>query len=528
MKEYATRIELTKGLRPDKRIPFGSTYLETCYNLKASPQYGLIGIDVPTYPVVDHAQSVDTQFIEGSSLLLADVSDTAVELFELSTGDWSLSADLLTAGAVPSTADGTTSTAIPLGGLWQHIEGAGTWILVNTAGLLTNCALFGTGWFGSTYTISLVPTTVCMFQGRGIYGGLRTTGSYLSSTYWTEIWDTWRGFRGDSGITSDEEVGREYLMWGPPSGGSMDIPFGLELSLLSGFNRGRVDRLVIEAIRAGEIGFARIPFRGRIRSVKRLGNRVVVYGTEGVGLLVQEDKGFRIDPLLDTGIIHRDCVAGDDQHHMFVDKKSRLWLIQNEYIPILKGYEDHLANLTYSDTTPLMSYDSINDDFYITDGILGVGTERSYVFSNGELAESRYRPSTILTQSGNFYATYTNGVEAFEVVLHAADMGRRALKTIQTVEVAYRLCRTVKVAVEYRHGATDYYTRSTLIPVNKEGVAWPMITAPDLRIVLTGVPSSEISTDATIDDIVVHWKGPDKRVIRGLTEQQNATTSGDG
>ena len=82
-----------------------------------------------------------------------------------------------------------------------------------------------------------------------------------------------------------------------------------------------------------------------------------------------------------------------------------------------------------------------------------------------------------------------------------------------------------QVAIDYRYGKGDTtFTRSTWTRCNKEGVAVPIVTAPDMRICVKVTPYAGVK----VYGLNVGWKAVDKRHIRGVYNALGAPTTAGG
>ena len=103
----------------------------------------------------------------------------------------------------------------------------------------------------------------------------------------------------------------------------------------------------------------------------------------------------------------------------------------------------------------------------------------------------------------------------FNLVTDAIDMGMRALKFLESVELGNAEPGITQVAIDYKYERDTEWSRTEWKPVNKEGIAWVKIAGVEFRIAIRS--TSLISSKP--DYITLHWKAIDKRGVRGIYVQ---------
>lgn len=101
--------------------------------------------------------------------------------------------------------------------------------------------------------------------------------------------------------------------------------------------------------------------------------------------------------------------------------------------------------------------------------------------------------------------------QIFHMITDAFDMGIKALKFIETVEIGHVDIGTTEVAIYYKFKRSDSWTSTPWIPVNDEGIGWVRIAGNEFRVAIR----STVLTGNKPDYVTVRWKAIDKRGIRG-------------
>jgi len=104
--------------------------------------------------------------------------------------------------------------------------------------------------------------------------------------------------------------------------------------------------------RSNVAGERPLDWNGFIYSVKKLRNKVVAYGENGVSFLTPAGGAYGLDTIYRVGLKGKHAVTGDDSKHFFVDNSGQLWKVSAELE--LLDYSEYLSSLNAS---IVMSYD---------------------------------------------------------------------------------------------------------------------------------------------------------------------------
>jgi hypothetical protein len=267
------------------------------------------------------------------------------------------------------------------------------------------------------------------------------------------------------------------------------------------------------------VGYMPMPFQGDIWQVRRLGEYVAVYGSDGVALLKTIDSvpvGFGLKEVLaHLGLISASACAGSILHQLFVRSDGMLCMIQADMLKphTFKysevGYQDQLKNL--SDIK--VSYDESLNEWYIS------SSTTNFIYTGGGLSTTHMCMDTCQYYNGTLYGIYTSvGSTSCYVKLSELDMGARADKAITSLEVA---CDGVwSAVVDWRRTTSASFVASPAFPLNPMGAVKAKVSGSDFKIKLTST-----STTAQLDMMTVRWNYQGKQFIRGLDANQAPSRS---
>ena len=216
-------------------------------------------------------------------------------------------------------------------------------------------------------------------------------------------------------------------------------------------NIGNLDFTIWKDNIAGE---RPLDWKGWVYAIKKLGNKVIIYGEGGVSMLAPSNNTFGLLSIHKVGLKGKQAVAGDDKIQFFVDSTGKLYsvgetvmkasLFEASIYPEKLDYSGYLS--TMDDL--VLSWDGLNRLLYICDGMSG------YVYSSDDksMGTGPINITGIGLLNGSLYAvsssTITNPI--FEICTGIYDMGSRKNKTINSVELGIDVTGDLWVTLDYR------------------------------------------------------------------------------
>lgn len=535
---FEIREALKTGLRPDARMPRGSVALVEMRNLKPTPE-GALSPEKLSYPISDPVFAQDWPF---PILKRGDTPPTAgdveralffydgTQLRTVDESDWSTAVVALWQAADLS----SSATLTAGGGAVDAVSFSESYWITDGVNLIAKTPRnTKTMVFDDTV---LKCSALAAYDDRLFLGGLE--GTHFASTRWSTIYDTWRDVSGGNVFTGiDETLDTQYLMYSDESGGDDDWPFELLKGML-GFEDGdaeldaMVELLIRDAFIQRRVGIIPCRFTGPIRTLKRLGANLVVYGQRGISLLSKgPGGGYTETPISRRGVPSRGAVAGDDSEHTIINTDGEVWRFASSGVVRL-GFKEFIASLTLA--SAIISFDPEFREYWISDGVAtyiltpsGLGGPVSLLPSS--LVRS-YATATLIgtAPTVDFNITVTPPTDLdhtdSDIVLIRTvpvDLGRRGQKHVTTIHVASEGIRDGRATVHYRQDQTSAtFTRRNQDKVNLKGVARIDVNLVDGMIEVLGVAPTQ---DAEYNYIEARYQTDDRSHIRGTTTRQRSS-----
>ena len=513
MREFSFDIVsgIRNGLRRDDVQPINEVALVTVKNLR-SDETGLREFKAITAPLSTTA--VDwpfPQFLVGEERkILAGATS-----LDFVTDGGTTSAIVIRDATAPA-----STTSITRGGPWHSATFLRTWFLTNGSTVVWQIPSSTTGVTEWTVAESSVPmNTVCSHLGHLFVGGISTTDAFFSSAIWTEVWDAWKANSPfDTFLYEQIALDKGWVMWSSEVGGDLQWPFVLLVGTLGFPTVARMEVLmefILDAVREGEIGFLKAPWRGDVLACGSLGVNLIVYGDRGVAEVSRREQipgrgsnaKFALRQISKVGISSRSAVGFSDTDHLFLDRQSYLWELNLNLTFTRHDYREHLTNWTLANVVIVRDPERL--EWYISDGV------RGFLFDGQSLSETTIFPSTLEIDGLALTGITKDLVDTtFDVKTTWIDMSFPGHKTIHNVQVVGQdlVPGTVQVRVDYRYAMRDSYSIHGPVLLNREGIAYMYLTALQFRIRVTGT----LGTDTKTDYLRVRYQRPDLRAHRGV------------
>jgi hypothetical protein len=179
-----------------------------------------------------------------------------------------------------------------------------------------------------------------------------------------------------------------------------------------------------------------LDWKGWVYEIKKLKRNVIVYGENGISLLVPADNTYGLNTIYRLGLKGKQAVAGDESIHFFIDKEGTLWSISESLEKL--GYSEYLDSLS----NPVLSWDLNNRLLYICDGTLG------FIYSpdSKSLGKGPNNITGIGYQGGASYiaAPIAISTPTLELWTDIYDIGVRKGKSIESLEFGVDLTTALK------------------------------------------------------------------------------------
>jgi hypothetical protein len=456
MREFELTIDeaLKKGLAPKEMIPTNSQFLSECIGFRCGAfglEPALIGENkLVGYVPLEYSWPFP-QLLEGEKYNILVVRDT----FNMVDRVYSISDNLETINLIFEVDELTFGK----GSLMELADFGKYAIMVNGVIAIYWNPVSITGWSHTTGSPEIpMMRTICNFKGQAVGGNI------TSSWY---------------------DCDKSFYIW------------------------SKIGQLNFELDQSNEVGYRRDPYGGEVFHVRRLGNSILGYSSNGIVQMSPVDSPtatFAFLEILDKGLINRGAVNGNLHEHVFVDKNYELWRITSEG-PQRLGYRKFMESLYDEDIIVL--YDKLKSDYYIGN------SKKTFLLTHNGLTEVLQHPSVLhrrRTDQSLIIAPDT--IDDIDPVIstEAFDMTYRGLKTIFTMETDAILQTGPEAAVDYAYDLTDWKS-SSFVPFNNLGIASIIVSGNLFRFKLR---FNSLSCNSRISYIRTRYKMTDLRGIRGV------------
>ena len=229
-----------------------------------------------------------------------------------------------------------------------------------------------------------------------------------------------------------------------------------------------------------------LDWKGVIYEVRKLGNKAIAYGENGVSVLSPVGNTYGLQTIHWLGVKGKGAVAGGGAKQFFIDTSGKLFaleenkqksvMFESSLTPIPLGYEEYLSVLN----NPIMSLDSHEDLLYICDGAIGF----IYNIKDGSLGQGPTTITGLGRQGGYLYAVASGPttVQPLQICTGVYDFGTGKVKTIHWLDVGTTAEGALKVAVDYRMSRKDDFSTTKWKPVRPDGRAFVTALGRELRV----------------------------------------------
>lgn len=251
-------------------------------------------------------------------------------------------------------------------------------------------------------------------------------------------------------------------------------------------------------------GYRPMPWFGEVYKVMELGDVVGVYGSTGIAYFKFAGVSPGMVKVHKFGIASREAVGGNEDSHLLIDTAGNLRVIDKDLSITDPYYKEFFSTMLGKEI--VVTYDDLEDRFYITDGV------RSFVRTMQGVGEISIAPTGLGIQAGVLRGIYTNlNNSKGQITTSILDFGRRGKKTIDTIALGTDTPDNIEVAVSFKNTYQGSFVDTDWIPINAEGAVIIPISGVEFKIKVR----CDDYVNFNLDYITVRVKFDDKRFIRG-------------
>lgn len=268
---------------------------------------------------------------------------------------------------------------------------------------------------------------------------------------------------------------------------------------------------------SNDAGFKQMEWPGYVYDVRKLGDSVVIYGSNGISLALPVSSPaptFGFKELYRGGIKSKLSVAGDEFVHYFVDKIGCLYQVNVDKGVQKLGYEEFLSTMT----TPVLLWDSMLSRLYISD------SETGYTFNGGALGGG-YKNITGVARVENSTISFVSPedieLDGIGICTDTIDFGSRGMKIVDSVQYGIDTDSRVYAAIDYRYSTDESFKTTKWVRLNREGIAHIRVSGTDFRFRLR----SDSHIFAELSYISIQLVSNDHRYRHGEVQGVSAITA---
>lgn len=205
-----------------------------------------------------------------------------------------------------------------------------------------------------------------------------------------------------------------------------------------------------------------LDWKGWIYDIRKMGDRVVVYGENGISILVPAETAYGLQTLHRVGLKGKCAVAGNDSVHFFLDNLGQLWKYGEEMEKL--DYSEYLFDLG---SNVVLSWDAASQLLYICDGSQGF----IYSVGSASLGRGPVNITGVSSQTGTLFVAAPEAISMppFGICTDIYDFGTRRIKTITSFELGINLSETLYASIDYRDNKRFAFSRTLWYPVKENG-----------------------------------------------------------
>jgi len=256
---------------------------------------------------------------------------------------------------------------------------------------------------------------------------------------------------------------------------------------------GNLDFTINKSNVAGE---RPLDWEGQIYAIKKLGDKVIAYGENGVSILAPIERTYGLNTIYKIGIKSKNAIAGSDRVHFFIDNTGQLFSLGEELK--LLDYSEFLSAMA----NVVLSWDSENNVLYICDGTYG------YVYSPADESLGTCSPliTGVSSQYGILYAAASGTIvtPVFEICTDIFDFGTHRNKTIFELEFGTNVTGTLQAAIDYRNNFKSAFTQTSWKDVSTRGNVFITALGREFRIKAKMTSYEYIEMDYITVNGIVH------------------------
>jgi len=238
---------------------------------------------------------------------------------------------------------------------------------------------------------------------------------------------------------------------------------------------------------------------GTVWGLKWLGDKVAVYGQNGITLLTPTGNAFGMQTLPQVGLKGKLALADIGGIHYALDRNSHLVTVTpGQGIKDL-DYSEYLSSLGAG---TVLSYDPFDQLLYLCDGTNGF----IYDPVAGSLGTGPVNVTGMDYRDGTRYIAAQAAITMplFEITTDTYDLGSRHAKSVQSIEAGLDTTVAVEISVDYRHSKSAAFLSTAWYPLDTRGVRYIQCYGYEFRFHLRALSAGWFRLDYLRVNGIVH------------------------
>jgi len=235
---------------------------------------------------------------------------------------------------------------------------------------------------------------------------------------------------------------------------------------------------------------------GAVYQTRKLLEKVVVYGANGISLLFPYEATFGLQTIYRKGLKSQGAWAGTDSEHYFLNSSGCLCILKDGITEL--GYEEYLGELV----NPVLSLDVINHLLYINDATQGY----TYSILDNALGAGPANLTGVGYQDGVSYIISPAGLPVvfFEICTGIFDFETRKRKTIRTMGVGVSVTKNLFASIDFRNDHKGAFANIGWLPVTPEGKVFATCSGIEFRFRVRAVAYEKFTLDYLVVEGMIH------------------------
>jgi len=250
----------------------------------------------------------------------------------------------------------------------------------------------------------------------------------------------------------------------------------------------KVGSLDFTVDKANVAGSRPLDWQGMVYGIKKLGNKVVVYGENGISYLIPAGKAYGLNTIYRTGLKGKSAFAGDASINFFLDNKGQLFSLADSVSRL--DYSEYLSPLS-SDV--VLSYDAENGLLYICDGTYGF----IYSTDSKSMGTCGVNITGIGNKDGGLYvgASDTIATPLFEICTDIYNAGTNKHKTVFEVDCGTSVQGRFQAQIDYKDTVQDAFSKTAWEDITDRGGCFLTALGREFRFRLKSTPYEYFELD---------------------------------